>query len=143
MQAFYTEAIRISKQNVERVERLTREWAAGNWSAGAELIDPDVVLTARVPEGSVISEGQEAIRRFMREFLGQWERYWIDPTEFIDLGDKILASGHQYGIGSASGIEIEEPWFGIFTFQDDRVIAMSFTPDREEALKAAGLAEPS
>jgi ketosteroid isomerase-like protein len=131
----------MSRENLERVERLTREWAAGNWSGGAELIDPDVVLTARVPEGNVISEGQEAIRRFMREFLDQWERYWIDPAEFIDLGDKILASGHQYGIGTTSGIKTEETWHGTFTFRDDRVVAMSITPDREEAFKAVGLEE--
>ena len=131
----------MSQTNVERVERITREWAAGNWSGGAELIDPDVVLTARVPEGSVISEGQDAIGRFMREFLSQWERYWIDPAEFVDVGDKILASGHQYGIGTTSRIKIREPWYGTFTFRDDRVVAMSFTPDREEALAAAGLAE--
>ena len=131
----------MSQENLERVERLTREWAAGNWSAGAELIDPDMVLTARVAEGTVISEGQEAIGRFMREFFNQWERYWIDPAEFIDLGDKILDSGRQYGIGTMSGIKIEEPWYGTFTLRDDRVVAMSMTPDREEALKAVGLEE--
>jgi SnoaL-like domain len=126
----------VSRENVERVERLTREWAAGNWGAGAGLIDPDVVLTARVPEGSAISEGQEAIGRFMREFLRQWERFWIDPVEFIDLGDKILASGSQHGIGTTSGIEIAEPWYGMFTFRDDLVVAIGFTNDRSEALKA-------
>jgi len=38
----------------------------------------------------------------MREFLGQWERYWIDPREFVDAGTQILVVGRQYGTGAAS-----------------------------------------
>jgi ketosteroid isomerase-like protein len=131
----------VSQENVKQVERLTREWAAGNWRAGEALVVPELVLTARVPEGRVVFEGREAIARFMREFLGQWERYWVDPAQFIDLSDKVLVIGHQIGIGATSGLEIKEPWYAVFTFDDGQVVAMTFTPDRQEGLEAAGLQE--
>jgi hypothetical protein len=131
----------VSHENVKQVEDLTREWAAGNWRAGAALLAPELVLTARVPEGAMVLEGREAIAGFMRDFLGQWERYWVEPAQFIDLDDKILVIGHQLGIGTTSGLEIKEPWYAVFTFRDGCVVAMTFTPDRKEGLDAAGLEE--
>jgi len=131
----------MSQENVELVESLTREWAAGNWRAGEALWDPELVLTARVPGGKVVFEGREAIARFMRDLLGQWERYWVDPSQVIDLGDKILVIGHQLGIGATSGLEVNEPWYAVFTFRDRHVVALTFTPDRREGLETAGLEE--
>jgi ketosteroid isomerase-like protein len=131
----------VSQENVELVERLTREWAAGNWRAGEALLVPELVLTARAPEGRVVFEGREAIAGFMREFLGQWERYWVDPAQVIDLDDKVLVIGHQLGVGAASGLEIRESWYAVFTFDAGRVVALTFTPDRQEGLEAAGLEE--
>jgi ketosteroid isomerase-like protein len=131
----------VSQENLEQVERLTREWAAGNWRAGEALLAPDVVLTARVPEGRVLFEGRGAIARFMRELLAQWERYWVDPAQVIDLSDKILVFGHQRGVLATSGLEVEEPWYAVFTFRDRHVIAITVTPDRQEGLAAAGLEE--
>jgi hypothetical protein len=94
-----------------------------------------------VPEGRVAFEGRDAIARFMREFLGQWDRYWVEPQQFIDLSDKVLVIGHQLGIGTTSGVEIKEAWYAVFTFLGDQVVAMTFTPDRHEGLEAAGLEE--
>jgi ketosteroid isomerase-like protein len=131
----------VSAENVKQVERLTRDWAAGNWRAGESLLVPELVLTTLVPEGRLVFEGRGAIVRFMREFLGQWERYWVDPAQFIDLSDKVLVIGHQIGIGATSALEIKEPWYAVFTFDDGRVVAMTFTPDRQEALEAAGVQE--
>ena len=126
---------------MKQVERLTREWAAGNWRAGEALLVPELVLTARVPGGRLVFEGREAIARFMREFLGEWERYWVDPAQFIGLNDKVLVIGHQIGIGATNGLEIKEPWYAVFTFDNGHVVAMTFTPDRREGLEAAGLQE--
>lgn len=126
---------------METVRRICGNWALGDWRLAPELTDPDIVLTSRIPEGDITSEGLEGIARFMREFLGQWERYWIDLDEFVDLGEQILVIGRQYATGAASGVEIDAPLYIVFTFRDDRVVAMRFTPDREEGLKAAGLAE--
>jgi hypothetical protein len=131
----------VSQENVEQVERLAGEWAEGNWGAGGGLLAPELVLTARVPEGRVVFAGQAAIGRFMREFLGQWERYWVDPSQFIDLSDKVLVIGHQLGIGATSKLEVKEPWYAVFTFENGQVVALTFTPDRREGLEAAGLEE--
>jgi ketosteroid isomerase-like protein len=131
----------VSRELIEVVRRVCGEWAVGNWRAGVELFDPDVVLTARIPEGAITSEGPEAIGRFMREFLSQWERYWINPQEFVDAGEQILVAGRQHGTGAASGLEINAPLYVVFTFRDGRVIDLRFTPDRQEGLEAAGLSE--
>ena len=123
------------------VQRVCGEWAVGNWRTGAELFDPEVVLTARIPEGAITSHGPDGIARFMREFLGQWERYWVDPQEFVDAGDQILVIGRQYGTGATSGLKIEAPWYAVFTFRDRRVVDLRMTPDRDEGLEAAGLTD--
>ena len=127
---------------MEIVRRTCGKWAVGNWRTGTEFFDPEVVLTSRIPDGAVTSEGPESIARFMREFLRQWERYWIDPQEFVDAGgDQVLVVGRQYGAGAGSGLVIDAPLYVVFTFRDTRVIGLYFTPDRQEALKAVGLEE--
>jgi ketosteroid isomerase-like protein len=120
----------VSRDLIEQVRRVCGEWAAGNWRGGEELLSPDVVLTSRIPEGDIVSEGLEEIGRFMREFLGQWERYWIEPQEFIDGGEQIAVVGRQYGTGATSGLTIDAPWYAVFTFRDGRVNAIRVTPDR-------------
>ncbi len=122
---------------MEQIRRVCGEWAVGNWDAGPELYAPDVVLTARIPEGDIVSEGLESIARFMREFLGQWERYWIDPQEFVDGGEQIVVVGRQYGTGITSGVKIDAPLYLTFTFRDGRVVAIRFTPDGPEGLEVA------
>ena len=64
----------------------------------------------------------------------------IEVEQLTDLDDaNVLMEGRQYGLGRRSGIRIADRLHIVFHFTDDRVTRMYWHPDREEALKAAGL----
>ena len=77
----------------------------------------------------------------MREFLAQWADYRLIGEEFRDAGTKVFVAGRQAARGSQSGAEVEQPMLSVWTFRANKVVALRFTPFREEALDAAGLRE--
>jgi ketosteroid isomerase-like protein len=118
----------MSKQDVERIEAVYREWAAGNFRAGGELFAPEVSFEAIADGRRAI--GREAIADFMREFLAQWSDFRIEAEEIEERGDSIVVTERQKGTGKASGIALEQTDYAIWTFSDRRVVRVRWTFDR-------------
>ena len=133
----------MSEERIEAVRRVYREWAKGNFRAGPELYDPNLVLVQPpdLPESGVYL-GMEGVRRYMEAFLDAWERITIEVEDIIETGDTLVAQVVQRAVGKESGIEPTElEYFQVWTFRGDRVIRLDVLRDRAEALAAAGLSE--
>ena len=63
------------------------------------------------------------------------------PEEFIDCGDSVVVAMHYRGRGRSSGVEVDDRWFEVHTFRDDRCVHKVDYRERSEALAAAGLPE--
>jgi ketosteroid isomerase-like protein len=120
----------MSAENLERIETVYREWAAGNFRAGGELFAPDVRFEAMSDGRAAI--GRDAIADYMREFLGQWSEFRIDAEETLDLGDTIIVTERQRATGKTSGATTEMTAYAIWTFRDDRVVRVRWTLDRPD-----------
>lgn len=128
------------EEKLERLRPILAEWERGNFAPGAEVLAPDVWLSAFVPDGMVVAHGWEEISRFLREFLAQWSSYRIEVESLEELDDSaVLMEGRQYGTGKASGVEIADSLNIVFSFEGGRVVAMYWHPERAGALGAAGL----
>jgi hypothetical protein len=80
--------------------------------------------------------------RYLREFFAQWRHYRIEVESLTPLDDStVLLEGRQYGIGKRSGAETVDSLNVVFKFDQVRVVAMYWHPDRAEALKAAGFSD--
>ena len=129
----------MSTDNVERLRPVLAEWERGNFAAGADLLASSVVLSAFIPDGTVVCRGREEVERFVAEFFAQWRDYRIkvDALAAVDNAT-VLLEGRQVGIGTGSGIAIEESLAIVFKFDHDQVAGMYWHPQREQALTAAG-----
>lgn len=126
--------------HVERLRGTLAEWERGNFAAGGEVLAPDVVMSAFIPDGTVVSRGYAEIGSFLREFFAQWRDYRIEVERLVSIDDAtVLAEGRQYGTGRTSGLEIAEGQFIVFRFEDGRVSEMYWHPERDGALAAAGI----
>jgi hypothetical protein len=47
----------------------------------------------------------------------------------------------QHGKGKASGIEVDDRYFMLYTFRGDKVVRIELVRDKTDALEAAGLTE--
>ena len=134
----------MSRENVERVRAVYKEWAQGNFRAGEGLWDRRVVF---IPSDADLPDvgdyfGPQGVLDFMRAFLQPWVSYTIVADELIEAGDSVIAVVRQSGVGRESGLVADLPQqFQVWTFRASAVIRFEAFRDRAEALNAVGLAE--
>jgi hypothetical protein len=128
------------QENVDAVRPVYRQWARGNFRAGKDLLDDEVVFVTFATEGDDLTyRGPAGVAEWMHEFLTQWTEFKVTAEEFIAAGEKVLAVGHQTARGRQSGVAVEMPVFGVWTFRQGKVIRLEFFRDRSRAFEAAGL----
>jgi len=131
----------MSEENVETVRSVYEEWAKGNFRAGVELYDPQILMVQHqgFPEsGSYL--GLDGIRRYMGEFLEAWEEVSLSAEEVIDAGDSVVVAVVHRGTGKGSGAEPNEfRYFHVWSFRGNRVIRLDAIRERADALEAAGI----
>ena len=130
----------MSADRAETVRRIYDEWGRGNFRAGTELFDPNVVLVLRqdFPEpGAYV--GLEQIGYYMRDLLASYTGFTIAGKDFVAAGDSVMVEVHQTGTGATSGAPTNHRYFQVWTFRGDSVIRVESILDRRDALAAVGL----
>jgi len=132
----------MSQENVDLVRGVYDDWSRGDfWGLGG-LLAPEATFWSELPPGEVLCHGPQEVAGFFREFLRQWRDYRIEGREFIDLNDEsVLVVGSQFGEGTQSGAQTEQPLSIVWTFRSGSVIGMYCAIERDSALEAAGLSE--
>jgi ketosteroid isomerase-like protein len=124
------------------VRSILAGWSRGDMWAGGGRYAENVVFTSDWPDGSATCRGLDEMTRFMRDFLGQWDMWRVEGHRFAELvSGTVLVEGRSYAAGTRSGIEVDNAWFGIFVFRDDKIAKLHVHHDRQEVLAVAGLAE--
>jgi ketosteroid isomerase-like protein len=133
----------MSQENVERLRTVYEQWAQGNFRAGGELFDDDVVFRTfeAIADEDLVVHGKDGVTDFMRRFLEQWDDLRVEAKSFTVSGDKILVETRQSGRGRLSGAEVEMDISHIWTFRGGRATEFRSLRDRKKALEAAGLSE--
>jgi ketosteroid isomerase-like protein len=139
----------MSQQNVEVVRRLIEAWNRNEQERVVPLervvpfLDPDVIFDAtRRNINPKTYDGIEGIRAMLAERDEVWGEFRMEPDEFVDAGDRVVAIGRWVGKGSASRVEVNQPIADVFTLDAGRVVRCEIGySDRAEALAAAGLRE--
>jgi ketosteroid isomerase-like protein len=133
----------MSEENVARLQPVYAEWAKGNFHAGLELLEPDVVFRAfdAFEDEDLTFRGTEAIADFIRQFLHQWDDLKIEARTFTVAGRRVLVECRQSAIGKRSGVGVDMEIFTVWTFRGERVSEIRWLRDHREALEAAGLRE--
>jgi ketosteroid isomerase-like protein len=131
----------MTEKSLETIRGIYERWGEGDFSAGPEHFDKDLVFVMR-PEfpDSGTYLGPEQVAAYMRIFLEPWERITVEGTEFVEAGDSVIVAVTQRGVGTASGAEAVLTYFHVWTFRGPRIIRFETFRERDEALTAVGLA---
>jgi ketosteroid isomerase-like protein len=81
-----------------------------------------------------------------RKYMSEWSEVWggdlrVEPTELIDMDDRIVALATLPNRAQASGIQFSPEWAAVLTLKDGDVISQQDYLDHTEALEAVGLRE--
>ena len=130
----------MSRENVEIVRRVIASATDGDFETMLALHDPD--WEGFIPEAYPVAgtwRGLDGVRGFVEEWLDAWDAFRIDPEEFIDGGDAVVAVVRYWGRGRGSGVEVTDRWFYAYRLRDGRVVSWRLCGSRAEALEAVGL----
>jgi ketosteroid isomerase-like protein len=79
--------------------------------------------------------------RAFREWVEPFSEYYVEPLDFIGVGDRVVIPQRQWGVGSTSGIPVEIEVTHVYEFRDGQIIRVDEYDTHDEALAAVGLRE--
>jgi ketosteroid isomerase-like protein len=132
----------MTKEKVKTVANLVRAWNERNVDAFLRFFDADceVVFPPEVPEPGPF-RGHVQLRKWIEGFLAAWESHKVEVVELIETDDTAVAVLRLTGLGTGSGIAMEETDAHVFVFRGGRITSWRNFGDRLQALEAAGLSE--
>ena len=89
---------------------------------------------------AAVVRGYEDARQGMRDLEEAFAELRAEPSEYRDLGERVVALGQLHGRGRGSGVETDSPIAWVVDFKDDKAVRIWEYADHEEALEAAGAA---
>jgi hypothetical protein len=94
-----------------------------------------------IPGQGGVARGSEEYKRFISWLFDAFDDAQLEPTEFVDAGDRVLGGFTLSGRGKQSGVETSWTMWQVWTLKDGMFVHGQGFTSREEALEAAGLAE--
>jgi len=124
----------------ELIRRGYEAWNRGDWVAMEELLAPDFEIDAtdRVLNPDTY-EGIDGFRRLARELGEIWDRWDIEPIEFVQQGERVFVAHRVRARGKGSGVEVVQTYWSVWTVRDGKGVKLSLYVERGRALAAAGL----
>jgi ketosteroid isomerase-like protein len=127
----------MSRENLDVVRRSFATFNAREVDALIGLSDPESEwLPFRAQLEGMVYRGHEGIRQFVRDIDDDWEAYRIDPIEFHDRGDRIVAIGHIQAQGRTSGVDVDSQAGFLFELRAGRIWRVVSYSDPAAALEA-------
>ncbi len=124
--------------NLELARRGFEAVNSGDVEAILEFASDDIV--ADVPSGFANADayrGRDEFRRMLEQWLEPWSEFRAEPLEFLEEGDAVIVSVHQYGTGRESGIEVDMTLAYLMRVRDGLLTGWRLCADTDEALALA------
>ena len=131
----------MSEENVETLRRAYEAYSRGDLDAAVADADPDVEYISAIPGQENVARGSEAYKRLISWVFDMFDDARLEPTEFIDAGERVVGGFTVSGRGKQSGVETSWTVWQVWTLKDGMFVHGQGFTAREEALEAAGLSE--
>ena len=129
----------MSQRNVEILRSAYEAFDSGEANKLFELLDPDIEWQAA--EDTEPKHGVEGVLESLGAWFQVWDDLHMEPEEFIDGGDHVVAVVMFRGRVAGSNEQVSQRFFQVWTLRDDRVVAFREYQTRREALDATDAAE--
>jgi ketosteroid isomerase-like protein len=118
--------------SLESVE-IVRRFLIADVDEAMTYADPGIVWN---PIEELPTQGHDAVRASLERWKAEWDDYTLMPEEFVDRGDRVLATVRLRGRGRGSGVEIDARFYDVYTLRDGKIVRMDQFTERSQALEA-------
>jgi ketosteroid isomerase-like protein len=125
----------MSRENVELVQRGVEHFMATGeppW----EMFDEGVEVHDHDTPDQGEYRGHAGFGRWLEEWGAAWAEWSIEPEEFIDAGDRIVAVIHMKTEGQGSGVVTERQDAMVITMRGGLWLRVDYYNNREQALES-------
>ena len=98
--------------------------------------DAEWITSDELPLGGV-TRGVDEIMANFAQIPNYWSSFSVEPSEFLEAGDKVIVKGTQRGTSKGGG-SFEAPFLHLMEYRDGKVVRGEFHGDSAKALKALG-----
>jgi ketosteroid isomerase-like protein len=132
----------MSQDNVEIARAVINALDRGDIDAALKDAAPDFVFDFSRSVGLEAGVYKlDQMRTFFGRWVGEmWESSRFEADEFIEAGDLVMTPVTNL-LRGRDGIEVQARGAWVWTFRDGSVARITFYPERQAALEAAGLRE--
>jgi len=131
----------MSQENVEVVQRIYDALNRDDWEAVFREGHPDFEATFQRGPNAGTHQGRAAVQDGLQDLRAAFEVWIIEPEEFFESGDQVVAIVKNRVRPKGSSAEIEFRGGHLWTIRDGRALVFRGFPAPEGALEAAGLSE--
>jgi uncharacterized protein len=106
-----------------------------------EMIDEQVEVYDHDTPDQGAYRGHAGLERWVEDWSAAWAEWSIEPEEFIDAGDSVVAFIRMKTKGRGSGIESERKDAQVYKFRSGKIVRWDYYNDRRLAFEAVGLTD--
>jgi ketosteroid isomerase-like protein len=103
----------------------------------------EVRMPPDYPEGEQLHYGRQGMSRLLAMLRDSWTEWRFEAERFIDAGQRVVVLIRVIARGGASGLAAEQETAHVWAIREGRLASIQIYRDRDEALKAVGLLDPS
>ena len=130
----------MSRENVDRVQAALEHFATTGEPAWDGLHEEVEVYDHDIMDAGDY-RGHAGFARWLQDWASAWSDYTMEPEEFLDAGESVVAFILQRTTGHGSGVALERHDAMVFELRDAKILRLDYYNNRDEALKYVGLAK--
>jgi len=135
----------MSRENMEIVNRIYGGWATRDVQTMA-LLDPLIEVhpdpRSAWPGIEPVYHGHEGVNRYLGSIYDAFADYRAEPEEVLDVGERVVVLAIERARGKHSGAPVQiRHTAHVWTMRDGLAVRLDVNWDRDDALRAVGLAE--
>jgi ketosteroid isomerase-like protein len=131
----------MSEENVDLVRSIYEAFNRRDWDSAFGLAVPEFEFTLNRGPNAGTHRGREDVQRAIEDQASAFDIWIIEPEEFFERGDVVVAFVKFRLQPKGSDAEFEIRIGTLWTIRDGKLLSAEGFPERDKALEAAGLSE--
>ena len=83
--------------------------------------------------------GAAGFQRWLEDWAEPWSEFSLEPEQYLDAGDQVVAVLRMTATGKASGVTVARQDAMVCTMRDGRMVRLDYYNNPAQALEQAGL----